>query len=193
MKKKITAFFVLIIMAFMALTGCGKSQLSSVAETTGEVISEAVTVSKGVVSEETKQSEPFTENSEGTERPKPSESQQIIDENGTYTSKDDVALYISTFGHLPDNYITKNEAKDLGWVSSEGNLSDVAPGKSIGGDRFGNHEGLLPEKTGRKYYECDIDYVSGTRNAKRIIFSNDGLVYYTEDHYQTFEKLYGEE
>ena len=118
------------------------------------------------------------------------ETELTVEEDETYTSKEEVALYIHLFNHLPDNFITKNEAKDLGWVSSEGNLDEVAPGKSIGGDRFGNYEGQLPEKKGRKYFECDIDYEGGYRDSKRIVFSSDGLVYYTEDHYETFEKLY---
>lgn len=117
---------------------------------------------------------------------------QILEE-GTYTSKEEVAEYIFLYGHLPDNFITKKEAKALGWVSSEGNLGDVAPGKSIGGDYFGNFEKNLPEKKGRDYHECDIDSSGGYRGAKRIVYSNDGLVYYTEDHYKTFELLYGEE
>lgn len=113
-----------------------------------------------------------------------------IDENGTYTSKEDVALYIHTYNKLPSNYITKQEAEDLGWISSKGNLKKVAPGKSIGGDRFGNYEGKLPKARGRSYTECDIDFDGGYRNSKRIIFSNDGLIFYTEDHYETFEQLY---
>ena len=113
-----------------------------------------------------------------------------IDEDETYTSKEEVAAYLYLFGHLPDNYITKNEAKKLGWENSKGNLDEVAPGKSIGGDRFGNYEGNLPEKKKRTYYECDIDYKGGYRGPKRIIYSNDGLLYYTEDHYKTFELLY---
>lgn len=117
---------------------------------------------------------------------------QILEE-GTYTSREEVAEYIFLYGHLPDNFITKKEAKALGWVSSEGNLGDVAPGKSIGGDYFGNFEKNLPEKKGRDYHECDIDSSGGYRGAKRIVYSNDGLVYYTEDHYKTFELLYGEE
>lgn len=115
-----------------------------------------------------------------------------ITEEGEYTGKDEVSEYIYLYGHLPPNYITKSEAQDLGWVASKGNLWKVAPGKSIGGDRFGNREGLLPTAKGRKYYECDIDFDGKYRNAKRIVFSNDGLVYYTEDHYETFELLYGE-
>lgn len=116
-----------------------------------------------------------------------------LSEDGTYTSKDEVAEYLHTYGHLPSNFITKKEAKKLGWVSSEGNLDEVAPGMSIGGDYFGNYEGNLPEADGRDYYECDIDFDGTYRNAKRIVYSNDGLIYYTEDHYETFELLYGEE
>lgn len=118
------------------------------------------------------------------------ESELTVSEDGEYTSKEEVALYIHLYNHLPSNYITKNEAKDLGWDSGAGNLNKVAPGKSIGGDKFGNREGLLPKKDKRVYYECDIDYVKGKRNGKRIVFSNDGLIYYTGDHYETFELLY---
>ena len=116
-----------------------------------------------------------------------------IEEDGWYSSKDEVAAYLQEYHHLPDNYLTKNEAYDLGWDPDEGNLWDVAEGMSIGGDKFGNREGLLPKESGRQYYECDIDYEGGYRNGKRIVFSNDGLIYYTEDHYESFEQLYGEE
>lgn len=114
-----------------------------------------------------------------------------IDEVGSYTTKEDVALYIHTYGHLPDNFITKQEAKALGWPG--GSLEPYAPGMCIGGDHFGNYEGLLPEKEGRSYTECDIDTLGAEkRGAKRIVFSDDGLVYYTGDHYESFELLYGE-
>lgn len=115
---------------------------------------------------------------------------ETIDEDGSYTSKDEVALYLHIYGHLPDNYITKKEAQNMGWDNKKGNLDEVAPGKSIGGSYFGNYEGLLPEKSGRKYYECDLDYEGGYRGAKRLIYSDDGLIFYTEDHYKTFEQLY---
>ena len=115
-----------------------------------------------------------------------------MDEDGTYTSKDDVALYIHTYGRLPQNFITTKEAKALGWPG--GSLKKYAPGKCIGGDRFGNYEGLLPKKKGRTYTECDIDTLGAkSRGAKRIVFSNDGLIYYTDDHYESFTLLYGEE
>ena len=109
-----------------------------------------------------------------------------------YYSKDDVALYIYTYGKLPDNFITKSEAQDLGW--SGGSVEKYKKGAAIGGDKFGNYEGLLPKKSGRKYYECDIDTKGkNSRGAKRIIFSNDGLIYYTSDHYESFTLLYGDE
>ena len=111
------------------------------------------------------------------------------EEDGVYTAKEDVALYLMLYGHLPSNFITKSDAQALGWDSRQGNLWDVAPGMSIGGDVFGNREGLLPKAKGRTYYECDIDYEGGYRGSKRIVYSNDGLMYYTEDHYQTFECL----
>ena len=113
-----------------------------------------------------------------------------VAEDGTYTSKDEVALYIHTYGHLPSNFISKTKAKEAGWVSSEGNLDEVCPGKSIGGSTFYNDDGLLPEADGRTWKECDINYTGGFRGSERIVFSNDGLIYYTNDHYQTFEQLY---
>ena len=113
-----------------------------------------------------------------------------VEEDGYYTSKEEVAAYLHRFGRLPDNYITKNQARKNGWVQSEGNLDEVLPGMSIGGGPFGNNEGKLPEAPGREYHECDIDYRGGRRNAKRIIYSNDGLIFYTGDHYETFEQLY---
>lgn len=139
------------------------------------------------------QAEEDSENSKEQELQEETAPQTAIDENGEYTTKEEVAAYIHEYQHLPSNFITKKEAKELGWVSSEGNLAEAAPGMSIGGDYFGNYEGLLPEKDGRKYYECDINSDGGYRGAERIIFSNDGLIYYTGDHYETFELLYGEE
>ncbi len=132
-----------------------------------------------------------------TEAQKPTDAPQpggtgTLDKNGTYTTKEDVALYIHLYGELPSNFITKDEARDLGWEG--GGLEDYAPGKCIGGDRFGNYEGLLPKAPGRTWTECDIDTLGkSSRGAKRIVFSNDGLIYYTDDHYESFTLLYGEE
>lgn len=115
-----------------------------------------------------------------------------IDEDGWYYSAEDVALYLHIYGYLPGNFITKSEARDLGWEG--GSVEDYAPGYAIGGDKFGNREGLLPKADGRQYYECDIDTDGqNSRGAKRIVFSNDGLIYYTDDHYESFMLLYGEE
>ena len=128
---------------------------------------------------------------DGAKQADPEENrEEEILESEEYSSTEEVAEYLYLYGHLPDNYITKNEAKELGWDSSKGNLWDVAPGKSIGGDKFGNREGLLPEKKGRTYYECDVNYEGGYRGSDRIIYSSDGLVYFTEDHYNSFELLY---
>ena len=127
-----------------------------------------------------------------TDHPQGSDTIQQLDENGSYDSKEEVALFIHLYGRLPDNYITKNQAEKLGW--SGGSLEKYAPGKCIGGSRFYNNEKKLPEKNGRKYYECDIDTLGKkSRGSKRIIYSDDGLIYYTPDHYETFQLLYGEE
>ncbi|WP_419500406.1 ribonuclease domain-containing protein [Dialister invisus] len=112
-----------------------------------------------------------------------------VEPDQSYTDKDHVAAYIHIYRKLPPNYITKAEARSLGW-KDKGTLDQVAPGKSIGGDRFSNYEKILPDAPGRSWKECDIDYVKGNRNAKRICFSNDGLIYYTSSHYQDFEKVY---
>jgi guanyl-specific ribonuclease Sa len=113
-----------------------------------------------------------------------------IREDGHYYTKNDVAEYIHLYGKLPENFITKNEAEDLGWVASKGNLWEVSDKLVIGGDKFGNREGLLPKASGRVWYECDVNYEGGFRGDDRIVFSNDGLIYFTSDHYASFKKLY---
>ena len=126
-----------------------------------------------------------SENTAPTDRDEPE-----IDEDGTYSGPLLVAKYIYTYNKLPSNYITKKEASKLGWESDEGNLWEVTDKMSIGGDKFGNKEGLLPKKEGRIYYECDVNYEGGYRGAERIVFSNDGLIFYTDDHYESFTQLY---
>ena len=137
-------------------------------------------------------STPTEDNTQPEESTQPEEDTAPIAADGTYTSKEDVALYIHTYGCLPGNFLTKNEARDLGWEG--GGLEKYAPGMCIGGDRFGNYEGLLPDAPGRIWTECDIDTLGkSSRGAKRIVFSNDGLIYYTDDHYESFTQLYGED
>ena len=139
------------------------------------------------------QQESAPEETVQTETAAPGDAEEpAIPEDGSYTSAEDVALYLYTYGRLPDNFITKKEARKLGW--EKGSLEPYAPGMCIGGDHFGNYEGLLPEADGREYTECDIDTLGAkSRGAKRLVFSNDGLIYYTEDHYESFVLMYGEE
>ena len=194
LKKKLTALFSFLLLSVFLLTGCSPEMTDLATDVLTEVITEMEAETDAEVVElpeieELPEVVELPENEEvTTEADDPT-----LDEDGSYTSKEEVAAYIHEYGHLPSNFITKKEAKKLGWVNNEGNLGEVAPGMSIGGDYFGNYEGILPEENGREYHECDIDFDGTYRNAKRIIYSNDGLIYYTEDHYETFELLYGEE
>ncbi|SRR5690625_255274 len=104
------------------------------------------------------------------------------------TAEKVVVEYVKENGELPDYYLTKNQAKAEGWIPVKGNLCEVLPEKAIGGDRFGNREKKLPQKKGRVFYEADLNYNCGKRNADRLVFSNDGLIYITKDHYKTFQK-----
>lgn len=109
-----------------------------------------------------------------------------LDEHGYYYSKDEVALFIHTYERLPDNYVTKDRARSYGW--SGGSVEKYIKDAAIGGDRYSNYERKLPKN---RYRECDIDtHGKKSRGGKRIIYSDDGEIYYTPDHYSTFEKLY---
>lgn len=123
------------------------------------------------------------------EAPAESPAAPLPDEDGVYTTAEDVAAYLIAYGHLPGNFITKKQARDAGW--NGGALEPFCPGKCIGGDRFGNREGLLPSARGRSWTECDINTLgASSRGAERLVFSNDGLIYYTGDHYESFQLLY---
>ena len=135
---------------------------------------------------------PVPENTPAAPAETPAETPaSAVSEDTKCDDKDCVAYYVYTYGHLPSNYMTKKEARQRGW--SSGALSQMLEGMAIGGDRFGNTEGYLPAED--IYYECDIDTIGRKkRGVKRIIFTaGGGRVYYTEDHYETFELLYGEE
>lgn len=200
--KKFKSFLCLFITSLFlfSLSGCQTLEESSITDSSSKII-EVIDATSNADSAEADSSEiittePATQEqtttAPRTEPPTQAQAELIIDENGTYTSKDDVALYIHTYNKLPSNFITKKEAENLGWEG--GSLEPYAKGKCIGGNHFGNYEGILPEKEGRKYTECDIDTLGAKkRGAKRIVFSNDGLIYYTDDHYETFELLYGSE
>lgn len=209
-----------LLISSLGLSACGASgepagAASQVQTAVPETAEESLTETAGLeaVTEETSAQDSQSEKSEGVTENEPADELKgaaenvpetaisesagessdftlSVEEGGTYSDKDHVALYLHTYGHLPDNYIRKNDARDLGWDAGKGNLWDVAPGMSIGGDRFGNREGNLPDVDGRKYYECDINYEGGYRSGERIVYSNDGDVYYSEDHYANFELLY---
>ena len=112
-----------------------------------------------------------------------------IAEDGHYTALRDVVRYLEAYGRLPSNFITKAEAQRLGWSPQRGNLAEVAPGRSIGPEHFGNFEGRLPDAPGRRWSACDIDYVAGHRGARRLVYSSDGLYFFTEDHYEHFTAI----
>lgn len=207
MKKRVSAFLLALVLA-LGLSACGgpaaglpssapaefsapiELQTAAPAETQASDPAEASSPPETVSWEPggPAAQDPGLPASQGPEGGEPALS---VDEDGWYDSKEEVALYIHLYGRLPDNYVTKREAQDLGW--SGGSVERYAgEGTAIGGSRFGNYEGLLPEAEGRTYTECDIGTVgSSSRGAQRLVFSNDGLVYYTGDHYESFELLYG--
>ena len=169
--KRILALLLALVMAF-GLVACAAMPMESAAGTGAPV---------QTVPSET-----------GHDETEPEETQALLDPYGWYYSAEDVALYLVTYGELPLNFITKDEARELGWEG--GSVQEYLDGAAIGGDKFGNREGLLPRADGRQYYECDIDTDGkSSRGAKRIVYSNDGLIYYTGDHYESFVLLYGEE
>lgn len=200
--SRAAALALALIMA-LSFAGCSeedKELVNAVIDVADAVISESANEEAGG-SEEAEPQEPELEIEEGScvadenyKEPEEAEQPQAspsIDENGIYTSMEDVSLYLWTYGRLPSNFITKNEARKLGWEG--GGLDRYAEDKCIGGDRFGNREGLLPEEY--DYIECDIDTLNrDSRGAKRIVFSEGcELIYYTDDHYESFTLIYGEE
>ena len=213
MRKNRSLWLCLLLAAILSLSllaGCGKgsgkapensssqqsisSQTQKTEQDTGEeelILYEEEDMQDDAYAEdeETAYEEEDTGPEQGTSGNEDSAGQEqapLIDEDGSYTTKEDVALYIHTYGKLPHNFMTKKEAQKLGW--SGGSLEPYAPGMCIGGNYFGNYEGLLPDGN---YKECDIDTLGKkSRGSKRIIYSDDGRIYYTGDHYKTFEQLY---
>ena len=171
MRKKLFALAALLLAGLLVLTGCGQLET---------VLSEAPAPTEFLT----------VVTAEPAGAPKAEEPELPEEDAGPITEPQAIADYLFEHGELPENFITKEEAQKLGWDSSRNYLSDVAPGKSIGGDRFGNYEGQLPKAKGRKFFECDANYTGGKRGAERIVYSNDGHVWYTKDHYETFEELF---
>ena len=199
MKKRLSAFLLALILA-LGLSACGGPAAGlpspAPAELQTAAPAEASTQAELQTPDPAEPSAPAeAQNPDPAEASAPPESEEpglSVDEDGWYDSKEEVALYIHLYGRLPDNYVTKREAQELGW--SGGSVERyTGEGTAIGGSRFGNYEGLLPEAEGRTYTECDIGTVgASSRGAQRVVFSNDGLIYYTGDHYESFELLYGE-
>ena len=198
--KRIISISLAVLIIVSTFSGCGlklsdyiKIDFNSKTSASESTAIDETTLPAATKSEKTtKQKETTTKPHTAatpTTRPVQTTTKPGIHKDGVYTSKADVALYIHTFSKLPKNFITKSQAKALGWPG--GGLDPYAPGKCIGGDYFSNYEGLLPKAAGRSYTECDIDTLHAeVRGAKRIVFSNDGLIYYTGNHYVSFTRLY---
>ncbi len=192
MKKKYSALIALVLALVLGYFGINLNAMPDVMEPATVPTVTTTSPVDTTLPDETTEPETTALPPETTVPDATQETTPYLDPDGSYTTKEDVALYIHLYGELPGNFMTKNEARDLGWEG--GGLEKYAPGMCIGGDRFGNYEGILPDAAGRKWTECDIDTLGAkSRGAKRIVFSNDGLIYYTDDHYETFELLYGEE
>lgn len=101
-----------------------------------------------------------------------------------------VARALQLQHRLPDLYLTKSEARRQGWNPGKGNLCEVLPGRAIGGDRFSNREKRLPMQAGRQWYEADVNYDCGHRDADRLLYSSDGLIFLTRDHYRSFQQVH---
>lgn len=190
--KKIITLLLALVLLLSTLAGCGSSPVSLPVVNDDSVEQQEDWTTPESEKDGEQVNEPEKENQqEEKQEPSSAETYNGLSEDGSYDSKEDVALYINTYGHLPKNFITKKAAQNMGW--SGGSLEPYAPGCCIGGSHFGNYEGILPEADGRSYTECDIDTQGkSSRGAKRLVYSNDGLIFYTDDHYETFELLYGE-
>jgi hypothetical protein len=191
--KKLTSLF-LSLLVLLSLTGCGGGS----EELAGAVLDAAI---DAVVNYESESESEALEIIGGADGPtsilvtgpekddsSAAESTPFIPtEGGYYYDLENVVLYIEYYGELPDNYITKDEARALGWKG--GTPERYLEGSAIGGDRFGNREGLLPKGN---YTECDLNTLGeDERGAERLVFS-DSEYYYTEDHYESFTQVWVE-
>ena len=184
----------LLLAVLLVLNGCAEtlSVIGNPGTDAGAAAEMNITARRKTSAPKTTRTPKPTKTPRPTATPAPTEDPDAEEEpEGPIIEPQAIANYLFKYGCLPDNFITKREAQELGWDRNY--LSDVAPGMSIGGDHFGNYEGKLPRIKGRKYYEADCYYVSGRRGPERIVYSNDGHVWYTEDHYNTFVELFPEE
>jgi len=199
--KKFIAFAVSLLIFVSVFSGCkfNISDLIKITPVTTAAESTIALQQETVLSLDDTQTSALptqaaTNPAQTTTKPAQPTTKKGIQPDGAYTTKEDVSLYIHTYKKLPNNFITKAQAQALGWPG--GDLEPYAPGKCIGGSHFGNYpddNGVkpFPEASGRKFFECDIDTLGAhDRGPKRLVYSNDGLIYYTPDHYETFIRLY---
>lgn len=192
-RRKTGALAALLMALLLLLSGCAEvleTVTAALPEATEAfaVTTQAPKVTKAPTEKPTKTPK-ATKTPKPTNTPKPTEA-PAAEETGPIIEPQAIADYLFEHGELPDNFITKKEAQALGWDSSRNYVSDVAPGKSIGGDWFGNYQGKLPRAKGRIFRECDCNYVKGRRKDDRIVWSSDGRVWFTDDHYETFTELF---
>ena len=192
MKQRTKTFFLTMLLGlFLAFLLCGCTDSLSSESSTSTDANPSLSADESTVYENIT-GDSYKDYSITSDDFDPEAAGQELDEDGSYTTVEDVVSYLVTYDTLPDNFITKKEAKKLGWTG--GSLEPYAPGKCIGGDYFGNYEGILPDDDGQTYHECDIDTLGeNKRGSKRIVYSDDGDIYYTEDHYETFTLVYDEE
>ena len=206
--KRILSFILILLCSVFSFTACSSEDvdfLLAMLDTEETAQTESISSSAEMTQPETKSKTKKQTKAETTTQAQTTTTQQesvdptdlvslakksesYVKEGKDYTLPQDVAAYIHIYEELPENFITKKEAQSLGWDNSKGNLWKVAKGKSIGGDYFGNYEGVLPTST--KYHECDVNYKGGYRQAERIVYGNNGKIYYSDDHYKTFTKIY---
>lgn len=190
--RRLLSILSTLLVVVLPIVGCDYSYTAESTTETGTYTSISDTSRQNNSNTESSTQQDQTDTTSATTKKQIDETDDYLAKDGSYTSKEDVMNYLIQYGQLPNNFITKKEAKKLGW--SGGSLEPYAPDKCIGGDYFGNYEEVLPVVSGRTYHECDIDTLNAkSRGAKRIIYSDDGQIYYTEDHYKTFTLLYGDD
>lgn len=187
MKKRILAL--LLALTLLVLGGCTVRDTVQIVESSVTTLQELADAALSEDTEAPESGEQFIiAEDPAAEEPEITQTADTVDEHGYYYDAEHVVLYLDVYGHLPENYITKSDARALGWEG--GSVEAYQEGAAIGGDRFGNREGLLPEEPGRTYTECDINTLGAdSRGAERLIFSNDRLYFYTSDHYASFTEL----
>ena len=183
----------ILLLVILPISGCDYSFSAESNTETGTytTLSETTDYTSDSATEQNKTSNIESGNTSTTEKKQIDETDGYLDKDGSYTSKEDI-MNFRQLGSLTPGHPEYGHTVGIGW--SGGSLEPYAPGKCIGGDYFGNYEKVLPVVSGRTYHECDIDTLNAkSRGAKRIIYSDDGQIYYTDNHYKSFTLLYGDD